>query len=138
MSYPKKVRIFPAGVGAAGHLGALDISDASNTTEFTWVPASDCVIYGFGGTCTEATGTQTTTPGVVSMEINAVEVSEITAAISAAIGTEIVDLSFDPIKVLAGTPVVFKVKTQAVGGTVTGEYAPMVYAEMFAALEGVA
>lgn len=136
MSYPKKQKLFPAGVGAAGHLGALDISDASGTTVFTWVPVNDCVIYGFGGTCTEATGTQTTTVGVLSMEIDTVEVSSVEAGVSQAIGTEVMDLTMIPTKVVAGTAVEFIVKTQAVGGTVTGEYAPFVYAEMFPAING--
>lgn len=136
MSYSKKEKYFPCGAGSAGALGALDISDASNTTEFTWVPANDCVIYGFGGLCTEATGTQSTTAGVVSMEVDTVEVASATAAISSAIGTEILDTTMTPIKVAAGTSVEFLVKTQAVGGTIVGEYAPFIFVEFFPALAG--
>lgn len=130
MSYPNVVRYFPAGIGAAGHLGALDISDASDTTEFTWVPLEPCKIYGFGGLVTEATGTQSTTAGVCSLTVGS-EKSTFTAGISSAIGTEKLGSDFVPFKVAAGTSVVFKVKTQASGGTVVGEFAPFLDIEFF-------
>lgn len=134
MSYPNAVRYFPAGMGAAGHLGALDISDASDTTEFTWVPLEPCIIYGFGGLVTEATGTQSTTAGVCSLTVGT-EKSTLTAGISSAIGTEKLGTDFVPFKVAAGTSVVFKVKTQAVGGTVVGEFAPFLDLEFFQATD---
>ena len=136
MSYSNKDKYFPCGAGSAGALGALDISDASATIEFSWIPAIDCVIYGFGGLCTEATGTQTTTAGVVSMNVATVESSSVTAGVSKAIGTEIFDTTMVPIKVAAGTTVDFLVKTQAVGGTIVGEYAPFIFVEFFPALAG--
>lgn len=136
MSYAKTRRHYPAGIGAAGHLGALDISDADGTTEFTWTPVEDCMIYGFGGTVTEATGTQSTTAGVCSLVVGSTEKSTFTAGISKGIGTEARGSSFVPFKVAAGTAVLFKVKTQAVGGTIVGEYAAYLELEMFPALEG--
>lgn len=134
MSYVNTNRFFPAGMGAAGHLGALDISDASDTTIFTWVPQERCKIYGFGGVCTEATGTQTTTAGVCSLVVGT-EKSTFTAGLSSAIGTERLGSDFVPFNVPAGTSVVFKVKTQAVGGTITGEFAPFLEVEFFPATD---
>lgn len=131
MSYPKVKRYFPAGIGAAGHLGALDISDADDTSVFTWVPQDDVIIYGFGGVVTEAMGTQTTTEGVCSLEVDGVEQSSFESTPSAAIGTEAKGSDFRPIKVTAGTPIELVVKTQAVGGTIVGEYAGFVDCEFF-------
>ncbi len=136
MSYSKKDKYFPAGVPAAGGVGTLDISDASSTIEFAWIPANDCVIYGFGGLAVEATGTQTTTVGVISMNVATVEHASVSAGVSKAVGTEVFDSTMAPIKVTAGTTVDFLVKTQAVGGTVTGDYAPFIYVEFFPALAG--
>lgn len=131
MSYSKVERFFPAGIGAAGHLGALDMSDASGTTEFTWVPQTKVVIYGFGFVVTEAMGTMTTTEGVASLTIGSTEHSTAEATPSAAIGTETLGTQFDPVTVAVGTSVIFKVKTQAVDGTVVGEGAPFVICEFF-------
>ena len=131
MSYPNAVRYFPAGMGSAGALGALDISDADNTTEFTWIPQEPCKIYGFGGLVVEATGTQSTTAGVCSLTIAGTEVSTFTAGISSAIGTEKLGSDFVPTKVAAGATILFKVKTQAVGGTIVGEFAPFIDVEFF-------
>lgn len=136
MSYSKKDKYFPAGVPAAAGVGTLDISDASATIEFSWIPANDCIIYSFGGLCVEATGTQTTTVGVMSMNVATVEQSSVSAGVSKAVGTEVYDTTMTPIKVAAGTTVDFLVKTQAVGGTVTGDYAPFIFVEFFPALTG--
>lgn len=137
MSYPSQVRYYPAGIGAAGHLGALDINDSSDTSEFTWVPQTDVVIYGFGGLVTEATGTQTTTQGVCALEVDGTEYSTFTADTEAAIGTEAKGSDFAPIKVAAGTSVELVVKTQAAGGTVVGEYAGYIDCEFFPDTDGV-
>lgn len=131
MPYNNAVRLYPAGISAAGGLGAIDINDAADTSEYTWDPVSPCWIYAFGGTCTEATGTQTTTTGVGSLEIGGTEHSAATAGTSAAIGTEVQGSQFDPVYVAAGTDVEFVNKTQAAGGTVTGEYAGWVLVEIF-------
>lgn len=135
MSYVNARRYFPAGIASAGGLGALDISDAADTTEFTWVPLDACVIYGFGGLVVEATGTQSSVQGVCSLTIGSTEVSTFTAGISKSIGTEVLGSDFVPTKVAAGTSVIFKVKTQASGGTVVGEYAPFVDVEFFPATD---
>lgn len=136
MSYPNTRRYFPAGIASAGGLGALDISDADATTEFTYVPQEVVWVYGFGGVVAEATGTQSSTAGVCSLTLNGTEVSTFTAGISKAIGTEALGSDFKPVKVLAGQAIVFKVKTQAVGGTIVGEYAPFIECEFFPATDG--
>lgn len=131
MSYTNTVRYFPAGIGAAGHLGAIDVSDSSDTTEFTWIAKHNCKIYGFGGVVTEAMGTMSSTSAVGSLVIGSTEHSTMTATPSAAIGTESEGTDFDPVYVAAGTSIIFKNKTQASGGTTVGEWAGYVYLEMF-------
>jgi len=128
------MRYFPAGYAGGVTTATLDLSDASDTTQFTWVPKNDCVIHGFGGVVTEAMGTMTTTVGVGSLTISGTEKSTVTATPSAAIGTETYGTQFKPVKVAAGATILFKTKTQAVGGTITGEYAPFIYVEFFPAI----
>lgn len=134
MSYSKKDKYFPAGIGPTGQVGALVIVTAGTT--FSWVPKDDVLIYGFGGLCTVATGTQTTTVGVCSISTGGTERATFTAGVSAAIGTEVTSTNFGPIRVPAGTTVAFAVKTACVGGTTTGQYAPYIYCEFFPATIG--
>lgn len=132
MSYAMLQRYFPAGYAGGVAVATIDYSDAAATTEFTWVPQSTVVIYGWGGVATEAMGTMTSTPGVGSLTIGTAEVSTITALPAAAIGTETNGTQLEkPIRVDAGTSVIIKVKTQAVGGTIVGEHAVFLWVEFF-------
>ncbi len=110
---------------------SADISDASDTTQFTVnapykgvIRLDECFIR-----WSEATGTQTTTPGVISISVAGTEVATLTAGLSLAIGqtqrftaNTPATTPKDPyIEFNAGDAIVVKTKTQAVGGTITGD-----------------
>lgn len=104
---------------------AGDISDAAATVQFTMeapyrgvLRLDECFIR-----WTEATGTQTTTAGVLSISVAGTEVATLTANVSDAIGeTQIFTAASDKnIEFLAGDDIVIKTKTQAVDGTITGD-----------------
>ena len=109
-----------------------DISDADDTTQFTIeAPAAGVVeIQKCFLRWSEATGTQSSTQGVVSIEVAGTEVATLTANISDAIGetqvftgatTDTNGNTINSIDFAAGADIVIKTKTQAVGGTVTGD-----------------
>ena len=137
----------PVDVGAATDL--IDLNAAAGVM-MTWVPAQKCRIYAFGGTYMEAVaaGGMSTTTGVASMGYDKagstaeVEKSTITPNVTTgqAIYTEQMGTDFAPFHCdgPAGDAIVFRVKTQAVGGTVTGEIRPFVIVEFFSNLDGVA
>lgn len=107
-----------------------DIDAAADTAAFVMdAPrAGKLVINQCFGRWEEAAGTQTTTAGVVSLEVNDNEVGTITSAKNEAIGdadTFTVDgtnaTSANPVYgFTAGQEIAVRTKTQAVGGTVTG------------------
>lgn len=110
---------------------AADISDADATTQFTYKAAKKGVIR--LDECylrwSEATGTQTTTAGVISITVAGVEVATLTAGLSLSIGDTQFFTATTPttnpkdawISFLVGDTIVIKTKTQAVGGTLTGD-----------------
>lgn len=104
---------------------AADISDADATTQFTMeapykgtIRLDECFLR-----WSEATGTQTTTPGVISITVGSTEVATLTANLSDAIGqTQRFTASSDKyIEFAAGDNIIIKTKTQAVGGTLVGD-----------------
>lgn len=110
---------------------AADISDAADTTQFTMeapykgvIRLDECFVR-----WTEATGTQTTTRGVLSIVVAGTEVATLTANASDAIGqtqrftaTTPTTTPKDPyIEFNAGDAILVKTKTQAVDGTITGD-----------------
>lgn len=106
-------------------IAAADISDADATTQFTMeapykgtIRLDECFLR-----WSEATGTQTTTPGVISITVGSTEVATLTANLSDAIGqTQRFTASSDKyIEFAAGDNIIIKTKTQAVGGTLVGD-----------------
>jgi len=110
---------------------AADISDAADTTQYTiYAPfkgvirLDECFLR-----WTEATGTQTTTAGVISISVAGTEVATLTAGVSLAIGKTQRFTSTTPttnpkdpyIEFAADDAIVIKTKTQAVDGTITGD-----------------
>lgn len=111
-------------------IGAADISQADGTTNWAITAPFDgrLTLDGSFLQWTEATGTQTTTQGVVSIEVAGTEVATLTAGQSSAIGTTqtfTLDSSIDPgspyVVFDAGDSIELKTKTQAAGGTITGD-----------------
>ena len=110
--------------------GSADINQASGTTNWT-MEAPFAGRLDLGDTFlqwTEATGTQSTTQGVISISVAGTEVATLTANISDAIGetqTFTVDSALDEgnpyVYFAAGDDIAIKTKTQAVGGTVSGD-----------------
>lgn len=105
--------------------GAADISQAAATTNFTAeMPKAGKILL---DECwlrwTEATGTQSTTQGVVSIEVAGTERATLTANISDAIGeSQLFTASGDKyIEFSAGDDIAIKTKTQASGGTTVGD-----------------
>jgi len=110
--------------------GAADISQASDNTNWT-------MEMPFAGRLnlektflhwTEATGTQSGTRGVASIEVAGTEVASLTANISDAIGetqTYTLDSTVDAgspyVDFDAGDDIELLTKTQAAGGTTTGD-----------------
>tara|TARA_R100000655_G_scaffold80416_2_gene119821 strand:- start:19 stop:411 length:393 start_codon:yes stop_codon:yes gene_type:complete len=112
--------------------GAGDISDADDTTQFTYVTpfAGRLDLSESTFMWTEATGTQTGTQGVLSIEVGTTEYATLTAPQSAAIGTAQgytvvphgdTDAGNPVVYFNAGDNIVLKTKTQAVGGTIVGD-----------------
>ena len=111
---------------------AGNISDVAGTVQFTYVApyAGRLSIAESTFMWTEATGTQSGTQGVLSIEVAGTEYATLTAGISSPLGTAqhyTVVASGDTD---AGNPVVYfdagdtielLVKTQAVGGTIIGD-----------------
>lgn len=104
---------------------AADINQADNTTNWTMeapkngiIRLDECFLR-----WTEATGTQSTTQGVISIEVAGAEVATLTANISDAIGETQTFTESDNkyIDFAAGDDIEVITKTQAVGGTVTGD-----------------
>jgi hypothetical protein len=110
----------------------VDINAADDTSAYSFdVPFDGYLVLGeCYAVAEEATGTQSSTQGVVSIEVGGVEVGTLTADISQSIGhtqtftpdgTNVT--AANPVyKVTAGDAVEAITKTQAVGGTVTGTY----------------
>lgn len=104
---------------------AADISVAADTTNFTMEApyAGKLAIDESFLRWTEETGTQTTTEGVVSIEVAGVEVATLTANVADAVGqTQRFEAADDKyIEFSEGDNIAIKTKTQATGGTVTGD-----------------
>ena len=109
-----------------------DISAADGTTQLTYVAPYAGRLHLEESTImwTEATGTQTGTQGVLSIEVAGTEYATLQAGQSFAIGTAQVYTVVDHAETEAGNPVVdfaagdnieLIVKTQAVGGTIIGD-----------------
>lgn len=105
-------------------INSADIDAAAATTHFTmeapWagkLSINECYLR-----WSEATGTQATTQGVISVEVAGVEVATLTANISDAVGEtqKFTAASENFIEFSAGDDIVIKTKTQAAGGTTTG------------------
>ena len=106
-------------------ISAADISDAATTDQFSMeapfagvLRLDECYVR-----WTEDTGTQSSTQGVVALEVGGTEVATLTANISDSIGeTQTFTASSDKyIEFAAGDDIVITIKTQASGGTVTGD-----------------
>jgi hypothetical protein len=106
-------------------ISAADVSDAATTDQFSMeapfagvLRLDECYVR-----WTEATGTQSSAQGVIAIEVATVEVATLTANISDAIGeTQLFTASSDKyVEFSAGDDIVITVKTQASGGTVTGD-----------------
>lgn len=104
---------------------AADISQTATTDMFSMeapfagvLRLDECYVR-----WTEATGTQSSAQGVVALEVGGTEVATLTANISDAIGeTQTFTASSDKyIEFSAGDDIVITIKTQASGGTVTGD-----------------
>ena len=104
---------------------AADISDAADTTQFTIeapyrgvLRLDECFVR-----WSEATGTQTTTRGVISITVAGTEVATLTANVSDAVGqTQKYTAAGEKyIEFDAGDAIVLKTKTQAVDGTIIGD-----------------
>jgi len=121
--------------------GAADINQTADTTNSTFEAPFDgrLNIEAMYIEWTEATGSQTTTQGVISIEVAGTEVATLTANQSDAIG-ETQTFTVDGTEATAAQPFVefdagddieCITKTQAVDGTVTGDgtiYMPIEYA----------
>jgi len=114
--------------------GAADINQADGTTNYTAempkagvLRLDECFLR-----WSEATGTQTTTQGVISIEVAGTEVATLTANISDAIGeSQLFTASGDKyVEFSAGDDIEVITKTQAVGGTVTGDGTCMLSLEL--------
>ena len=114
--------------------GAADINASSDTTNYTVeaplagvLRLDECFLR-----WTEATGSQTTTQGVISIEVASVEVATLTANQSDGIGqTQLFTASGDEyIEFAAGDVIAVLTKTQAVDGTVTGDGTCMLSLEL--------
>lgn len=112
--------------------GVADISDADATSQFTMEAPFAGVIRLDESFLrwTEATGSQTTTQGVLSIEVAGTEVATLTANQSDAIGetqtytavvTDVNGNLDQNIEFAAGDDIVLLTQTQAVGGTITGD-----------------
>lgn len=111
--------------------GTADISDASGTVQETYkAPFNGYLrLDRCFAQWTEATGTQTTTVGVLSIEVGGVEVATLTASQGGAVGdTQLftpnatyVDAANPVYRFSVGDVIRTKVKTQAVDGTTTGD-----------------
>lgn len=106
-------------------ISAADISDVATTDQFSMeapfagvLRIDECFLR-----WTEATGTQSSAQGVLALEVAGTEVATLTANISDAIGeTQTFTASSDKnVEFSAGDDIVITVKTQASGGTVTGD-----------------
>ena len=111
---------------------AGNISDARGTTQLTYIAPHAGRLHIEESTIvwTEATGTQITTQGVLSIEVAAQEYATLTAGQSFAVGTAQVYTVAAHAETEDGNPVVdfdagdaieLIVKTQAVGGTIIGD-----------------
>lgn len=112
--------------------GVANISDASDTSQYS-IEAPAAGVLRVDQTYirwTEATGSQTSTQGVVSLEVAGVEVATLTANQSDGIGetqtftgatTDTNGTVINAIDFAAGADIEVVVKTQAVGGTITGD-----------------
>jgi len=108
----------------------IDLNDASDTTSFTFdAPKAGKILLNQSfAVVIEAIGSMTTTVGVGSIEVGGTEIATITPTASDAVGTA---YTLTPVSavvgddqsypVSAGDAIEFITKTQAVGGTVTGE-----------------
>lgn len=113
--------------------GAADINQADDTTNYT-VEAPFAGVLRLDESLlrwSEATGTQSTTQGVISIEVAGTEVATLTANISDAIGETQLFTASDSkyIEFSAGDDIEVITKTQAVGGTVTGDGTAMLSVE---------
>jgi hypothetical protein len=112
--------------------GVGDISDADGTTHLAYVApyAGRLSIAESTFMWTEATGTQSGTQGVLSIEVAGTEYATLTAGISSPVGTAQHYTLVASGDTDAGNPVVYFdagdsialiTKTQAVGGTIIGD-----------------
>lgn len=107
----------------------IDLNDAATTIAYTFdAPKAGKINLRLSyARVTEAIGTMTTTVGVGSVEVGGVEYATIVPTASDAVGTtytmtEAAAVGDDgAVYVAAGDKIDFVTKTQAVGGTVTGE-----------------
>ena len=120
---------------AAGDV--IDLSDSADTTNHTFeAPRAGKVLLNLSwARVTEAIGTMTSTTGVGSIEVAGTEVATITPTASDAIGESYAlteDSSVDDDHIVpfsAGDDIEFICKTQASGGTTTGELEVMLATE---------
>lgn len=112
-------------------LEVADISQAAGTDMYLFLPpyAGKIQVDASFLAWTEATGSQTSAQGVVSLKVGGNEVGTITAAQSASIGATqpfVVDGTYataaNPfVEFSAGDAILLEIGTQASGGTVTGD-----------------
>lgn len=117
---------YGTGIGATE---TIDLNDASDTSQYTFdAPKNGKILLRESfAIVQEAIGTMTSTTGVGSIEVGGTEIATITPTASDAIGTAytltegsgVGDDGTYPVS--AGDAIEFITKTQAVGGTVTGE-----------------
>lgn len=136
MSYSKVQKIYPT-----ANTGAVDYG--VTTVSYTWQPAENMVVYGWGLQHTEATHTTTiTTSAVINFAYDAANAGTTatkgTIAVGAGktIGGEQVDY-VTPFKVTGSSDSLEWTTTTAIAGTATtGTAVPFVYAEVFPAATG--
>lgn len=149
MSYPLYKKYFPLVFTSAsgGSLvvtttAVVDLNAASGTTSYAWKTIVPFILYGWGAIVSEVVGTMTTTKGVASISgtigsASLAEMGTLTVAGGEAVNAEIMGTlaaANQNQKFGAGDLVTFKTKTQAVGGTVTGDLVPFLLVEFFPTL----